>query len=39
MDNQLPIPLKKGVKLKIPKEVYHRVIKGSTDLEIIIEEY
>jgi hypothetical protein len=39
MDNQLPIPLKKGVKLTIPKEVYHRVLKGSTDLEIIIEEY
>jgi hypothetical protein len=39
MDNQLPMPLKKGVKLIIPKEVYHRVLKGSTDLEIIIEEY
>jgi hypothetical protein len=39
MDNQLPIPLKKGVKLIIPKEIYHRVLKGSTDLEIIIEEY
>ena len=39
MDNELPIPLKKGVKLEIPKEVYHRVIKGTTDLEIMIEEY
>ncbi len=39
MDNQLPMPLKKGVKLIIPKEIYHRVLKGSTDLEIIIEEY
>lgn len=39
MDNELPIPLKKGVKLEIPKEVYHRVIKGSTDLVIMIEEY
>ena len=39
MDNELPIPLKKGVKLEIPKEVFHRVIKGTTDLEIVIEEY
>ena len=39
MDNELPRPLKKGVKLEIPKEVFHRVIKGTTDLEIMIEEY
>jgi len=32
MDNELPIPLK-------PKETYHRVIKGTGDLKILIEEY
>jgi len=39
MDNELPIPLKKGVKLQIPKETFHRVIKGTGDLKILIEEY
>jgi hypothetical protein len=39
MDNKLPIPLKKGVKFDIPKENFHRVIKGTTDLVILIEEY
>ncbi len=39
MDNGLPIPLNKGVKLDIPKETYHRVIKGTGDLKIIIQEY
>lgn len=39
MDNELPIPLKKGVKLEIPKETFHRVIKGTGDLKILIEEY
>ena len=39
MDNRLPIPLKKGAKFDIPKETFHRVIKGTTDLTILIEEY
>jgi len=39
MDNQLPIPLKKGVTFEIPKETFHRVIKGTTDLNILIEEF
>ena len=39
MDNELPTPLKKGVKLEIPKETFHRVIKGSGGLKILIEEY
>jgi hypothetical protein len=39
MDNNLPIPLKKGIKFTIPKETFHRVIKGSTDLKILIEEF
>ena len=38
MDNELPIPLKKGVKLEIPKETFHRVIKGTGNLKILIEE-
>lgn len=39
MDNELPVPLKKGIKLEIPKETFHRVIKGTGDLKILIEEY
>jgi hypothetical protein len=39
MDNQLPISLKKGVTFEIPKETFHRVIKGTTDLNILIEEF
>ncbi len=35
-DNQLPIPMKG--KIKIPKGVWHRVIKGTGNLEIIIEK-
>jgi len=38
MDNELPRPLKKGVKFEIPKETFHRVIKGSGTLKILIEE-
>lgn len=33
-DNKLPQPLKSGIF--IPKGVYHRIIKGSTDLKIKI---
>lgn len=32
LDNELPIRINK--KIKIPKETYHRGIKGSTDLDI-----
>ena len=39
LENELPRKLNKGDILFIPKESYHRVIKGNTDLEIqIIEE-
>lgn len=34
VDNQLPLPLRKGSSIFIPKGMYHRVIKGSTDLII-----
>lgn len=37
-DNQLPINLKEGDSLTIPKGHYHRVIKGSGDLIIRITE-
>jgi hypothetical protein len=29
LDNQLPLPLKKGQELFIPRMTYHRVIKGT----------
>jgi GTPase Era involved in 16S rRNA processing len=32
LDNQLPIEIKE--EIYIPKEVYHRIIKGSGDLKI-----
>ena len=35
-DNKLPIPLKE--KIEIPKGVWHRVIKGTTDLKVLIEK-
>lgn len=38
MENQLPVELKVGVSIFIPKMEYHRVIKGDSDLQIKIEE-
>lgn len=38
MDNELPIKLSKGTELFIPKETYHRVLKGRSDLNILIKE-
>ena len=38
MDNRLPIELKKGMKLEIPKETFHRIGKGITKLVIKIKE-
>jgi len=34
MDNDLPQPLIKGKEYHIPKDVYHRVIKGEGDLNV-----
>jgi len=34
MDNELPKPLIEGREYFIPKMTYHRVIKGTGDLEI-----
>lgn len=36
MDDELPIELKKGMVLTIPKETYHRIKRGSNDLIIKI---
>jgi hypothetical protein len=38
MDNHLPIELKEGMQLEIPKETFHRIGKGNTKLVIKIKE-
>ena len=38
LDNQLPIMLEQGKKYFIPKESWHRIIKGDTSLKIIVEK-
>ena len=38
MDNRLPFYLTPGMTYHIPKNTYHRVIKGSTDLLVEIKE-
>ncbi len=37
MDNEIPKVIEKG--MFIPKEIYHRLIKGSGDLRVVIKEY
>lgn len=37
-EDQLPIEMKKGDVLNIPKESYHRIIKGTNDLIVKIYE-
>ena len=37
MDNELPIDLKEGKEIFIPQGVYHRIIKGSGDLELRVK--
>ena len=37
-DNELPLELKEGVNIFIPKGQIHRVIKGSMDLKLKIEK-
>lgn len=37
MDNELPIGLDESKEIFIPKGVYHRVIKGSGDLELKVK--
>ena len=38
MDNELPVSLEVGKTYFIPKLFYHRLLKGTTDLKIRIEE-
>jgi quercetin dioxygenase-like cupin family protein len=38
IEDQLPTEMKKGDVLNIPKESYHRIIKGSNDLIVKIYE-
>jgi oxalate decarboxylase/phosphoglucose isomerase-like protein (cupin superfamily) len=38
MDNKVPVQLKEGMTIEIPKEMFHRVIKGKTPLTIRIKE-
>ena len=37
-DNELPMALSKGDKLKIPEGQIHRILKGTSDLVIKIEK-
>ena len=39
MDDELPIKLKPNDVITIPKDIYHRIKRGSTDLKIKIEFY
>ena len=39
MDNELPVTLKPGDSFSIPKNTYHRVIKGTSDLVVTILEH
>jgi len=38
MDNSIPVMMNPGKKYYIPKNTYHRIIKGSTDLVLEIRE-
>lgn len=38
MDNEIPKELKEGDTIFIPKEIFHRVIKGKGNLKIQIKE-
>ena len=39
MDDELPVILKPNTVITIPKGIYHRIKRGSTDLKIKIEFY
>ena len=38
MDNELPIVLKEGDVVNIPKNTYHRILRGQGDFKIRIKE-
>lgn len=37
-DNEIPIRINKNDEIKIPKQVYHRIMIGNTPLKLKIEE-
>ena len=39
LDNQLPVQIKEGDVFYIPKNTYHRIHKGSSNLKVKIKEY
>jgi hypothetical protein len=39
MDNELPVKLLSASQIYIPKFVWHRVIKGDSELKVEIEEF
>lgn len=39
MDDDLPVTLKVGDIIEVPKGIYHRIKRGSNDLKIKIEFY
>ena len=38
LDNKLPVTLTEGMTIFIPKQTYHRILKGSNNLKIEIKE-
>ena len=38
-DNESPVKMEKGKSYSVDKMVYHRAIKGDTDLKIKVREY
>jgi len=38
-DDQLPVELKEGDELFIEKMTYHRLLKGTTQLKVLIEKH
>lgn len=38
MENSLPVKLQEGQVYKIPKNTYHRLLKGNTDLLVVVRE-
>ena len=38
-DDQLPVELKEGDQLFIEKMTYHRLLKGTTQLKVLIEKH
>lgn len=39
LDNELPLSINIGDNFFVPKMVFHRLLKGTTPLEIVIDEY